>query len=396
MRLQSLLVAVAGLVLASSAIAQSLKPDEILSSVTVQPISEPNPVLGADGRVHLAYELVINNPGNVFVRLDKVEAVDDAGKSLSSLQGEELAKMMHLYSGRDRQLPPGGTAIVFIDVGFAENDKLPQSVSARIHAFRENAGADGKPTPLPADAPVTASYSFTGSATAIGKPAAVVEPPLRGTGWVAADGCCDTVTAHRGAVMAVNGRLRVPERFAIDWIRLDANSRLFTGNAEDLASYSFYGAEVHAAADGVVVNLYDQADEQIPSQPARGIVPANIGGNMLVTDIGNGAYAFYAHLQRGSLRVKLGDRVKAGQVIGLVGNTGNSTAPHLHFQLMDGPSPLNANSLPFVLTRFSGQGVLAPGNEEELEQGAGARIEPRWRGDHVNQLPLNDQVVDFQ
>ncbi|MEW9306156.1 M23 family metallopeptidase [Labrys neptuniae] len=395
MRFQSLLVAVAGLLAVTAAIAQSLKPDEILSSVTVQPISEPNSVLGADGRVHLAYELVINNPGNVFVRLDKVEAVDDAGKSLSSLQGEGLAKMMHLYGGRDRQLPPGGTAIVFMDVGFATNDKLPQHVSARINAFRENEGADGKPVPLPADAPISAQYSFIGGTTAIGKPAVVVEPPLRGTGWVAADGCCDTVTAHRGAVMAVNGRLRVPERFAIDWIKLDAGSRLFTGNAQDPASYSFYGAEVHAAADGVVVNLYDQADEQVPSQPARGIVPANIGGNMLVTDIGNGAFAFYAHLQRRSLRVKLGERVKAGQVIGLVGNTGNSTAPHLHFQLMDGPSPLNANSLPFVLTRFSGQGVLAPGNEEELEQGAVARIEPRWRGDHVNQLPLNDQVVDF-
>ncbi|MGO4336108.1 M23 family metallopeptidase [Labrys sp. KB_33_2] len=396
MRFLSLSVACAGLLAASAAMAQSLKPDEILSSVTVQPISEPNPVLGADGRVHLAYELVINNPGNVFVRLDKVEAIDDAGKSLSSLEGEELAKMMHLYSGRDRQLPPGGTAIVFMDVGFARDDKLAQRVSARIEAFRENAGADGKPTPLPADAPVSAHYSFIGGATTVGKPAVVVEPPLRGTGWVAADGCCDAVTAHRGAVMAVNGRLRIPERFAIDWIRLDAGSRLFTGNAQDLASYSFYGAEVHAAADGVVVNLYDQADEQIPSQPARGIVPANIGGNMLVTDIGNGAFAFYAHLQRGSLRAKLGDRVKAGQVIGRVGNTGNSTAPHLHFQLMDGPSPLNANSLPFVLTRFSGQGVLAPGNEEELEQGAVARIEPRWRGEHANQLPLNDQVVDFQ
>ena len=395
MRFQSLLVAIAGLLAVTAAIAQSLKPDEILSSVTVQPISEPNPVLGADGRVHLAYELVINNPGNVFVRLDKVEAVDEAGKSLSSLQGEGLAKMMHLYSGSDRQLPPGGTAIVFMDVDFAANDELPQHVSARIEASRENEGADGKPVPLPADAPISAQYSFIGGTTAIGKPAVVVEPPLRGAGWVAADGCCDTVTAHRGAVMAVNGRLRVPERFAIDWIRLDAGSRLFTGNAQDLASYSFYGAEVHAAADGVVVNLYDQADEQVPSQPARGIVPANIGGNMLVTDIGNGAFAFYAHLQRGSLKVKLGDKVGTGQVLGLLGNTGNSTAPHLHFHLMDGPSPLDANGLPFVFTRFSSPGTIAPGSDDQLEQGGVVKIDPRLRGNHEKQLPLNDQIVDF-
>ena len=229
----------------------------------------------------------------------------------------------------------------------------------------------------------------------MGKSAIVVEPPLEGDGWVAVNGCCDAITSHRGAVMAINGQLRVPERFAIDWVKLDDSGRLFTGDVSKLESYAYYGAPIHAAADGVVVNLYDETDEQVPGADAKGITMENIGGNMLVVDIGDGAFAFYAHLQRGSLKVKLGDRVTTGQVIGLLGNTGNSTAPHLHFHIMDGPSPLDANGLPFVFTHFSSRGVLAAGSDDWIEKGSPATIEGRLAGDHARELPLNDQVVDF-
>ena len=183
-------------------------------------------------------------------------------------------------------------------------------------------------------------------------------------------------------------------RFAIDWIQMDTGDRVFDGDVSKLESYPYYGAEVHSVADGVVVNVYDEADEQTPGA-IKGITTENIGGNMLAIDIGGGAYAFYAHMQRGSLKVKLGDRVKAGDVIGLLGNTGNTTGPHLHFHLMDGPSPLDANGLPFVFTRFSSPGV-AEVTEDTFEKGSPVRIDAsRLAGDHRDQLPLNNQVVDF-
>ncbi|QJP14972.1 M23 family metallopeptidase [Starkeya sp. ORNL1] len=395
MRSFAMLAMTALLLFAPAALAQSLKPDEVFSSIAVRAISDPNPVLGTDGRVHLAYELFVTNPSRLFVSLDKVEAVDEAGQSRWTIEGDGLAAMTAMYGGEGRMLSPGGSASVFMDVSFADGEAPPPSVKARITATRQAAGKDGKPMAQPADAPLPSTFSFIGAAVTIGKPAVVVEPPLKGAGWMALNGCCDAVTSHRGAVMAINGRLRVPERFAIDWIKLDDAGRVFTGDASKLDSYAYYGTPIHAAADGVVVNLYDEADEQVPGMDARGITPESIGGNMLVVDIGGGAYAFYAHLQRGSLKVKLGDRVKVGQVIGLLGNTGNTDAPHLHFHVMDGPSPLDANGLPFVFTHFSSRGILSSGLDDLLEKGKPAKIDPRFTGEHRNQLPLNNEVVDF-
>jgi hypothetical protein len=243
-----------------------------------------------------------------------------------------------------------------------------------------------------------ATVTFTVAPVTVGAaPAIVVAPPLRGKNWIAVNGCCDAVTSHRGAVMAINGLLRVPERFAIDWLQLDAQDRLYTGPIDVLQSYAFFGVPVYAAADGTVVNRYDNTGEQVPGSPAKGITPESIGGNMLVIDMGGGRYAFYAHLQPGSLKVKLGDKVKTGDVIALLGNTGNTDAPHLHFHVMDGISPLDANGLPFVFTQFTGQGVLdVKGLEGLFDKGMPAVIDRALlAGPHRNQLPLNNQVVDF-
>ena len=75
-------------------------------------------------------------------------------------------------------------------------------------------------------------------------------------------------------------------------------------------------------------------------------------------NIGGGVYAFYAHLQPGSLRVKPGDKVRRGQVVGLVGNSGNSTEPHLHFHVSDANSPLGCEGLPYGLNSFEVQGRI--------------------------------------
>jgi murein DD-endopeptidase MepM/ murein hydrolase activator NlpD len=77
-------------------------------------------------------------------------------------------------------------------------------------------------------------------------------------------------------------------------------------------------------------------------------------------DIGNGAYAFYAHLIKASLLVKPGDKVTKGQPIAKLGNTGNANASHLHFQIMNGPSAIASPGTPYLIDSFDYQGQISP------------------------------------
>jgi murein DD-endopeptidase MepM/ murein hydrolase activator NlpD len=120
-----------------------------------------------------------------------------------------------------------------------------------------------------------------------------------------------------------------------------------------------------APAAGTVVRAHDrERDHWSRTSPAamcyllvEGMVrellgPGRILGNHLVLDLGGGVYAALAHLRRGSVRVRPGDRVAAGQPLAECGNSGNSSEPHLHFQLMDHPSVLLAAGLPLRFARY--------------------------------------------
>ena len=395
---RSALCAAALAMAACAARAQSLAANEVFSSIGVSVVAPPNPVLGADNRIHLAYELIASNTSGLFITLDKVEAMDKQQHVLQSLAGEALVSMLRVPGAKAATMAPGGSAIIFMDTSFPAGSALPDSIAPRLTITRQIAGPDGKPAPFPPTEPLPATISFVGPLTAVASaPAVAIDPPLRGPRWLSANGCCDVITSHRGAVMAINGVQRAPERFAIDWVQLQPDNRLYAGDRAKLESYGYFGVPVYAVADGIVVNLYDQATEQVPGAPAKGITTENIGGNMLVVDIGGGHFAFFAHLQPGSLRVKLGDHVTKGQVIALLGNTGNSDAPHLHFHVMDGKSPLDANGLPFVLTNFVGRGVVddaSLGPVFDSGEPAVVRTGP-MDGAHRDRLPLNNELVDF-
>jgi murein DD-endopeptidase MepM/ murein hydrolase activator NlpD len=121
---------------------------------------------------------------------------------------------------------------------------------------------------------------------------------------------------------------------------------------------------------------------------------ADAGGNHVVVALGNGIYAFYAHLIPGSVKVRVGQRDKVGQPLGLLGNSGNSNAPHLHFQLMDGPSPLGAEGIPYRFSHFTAEGRLA-NLPQFFGPGDKARLTATPHGPKRGELPLNLQVIDF-
>jgi murein DD-endopeptidase MepM/ murein hydrolase activator NlpD len=126
-----------------------------------------------------------------------------------------------------------------------------------------------------------------------------------------------------------------------------------SGNVSLAKNYFGYGKEIYSVADGIVVDTLDGlADiETIFSPPP--VTSATAAGNYVIVDIGNRKYACYAHMIPGSVRVKKGDTVKEGQVLGLMGNSGNSDLPHLHFQVVtDTPSFLGAEGYPHVYRSF--------------------------------------------
>jgi murein DD-endopeptidase MepM/ murein hydrolase activator NlpD len=121
-------------------------------------------------------------------------------------------------------------------------------------------------------------------------------------------------------------------------------------------------------------------------------------GNHVILDLGNGNYALYAHMKPGSVRVHAGQTVTPGQVIGLVGNSGNTIAPHLHFQLMNRPLSLASNGLPYEINAFQIT-AISPGTKEfdEAEaNGTPLAVKPLTPPDHVtNALPLDQLIISF-
>jgi len=119
----------------------------------------------------------------------------------------------------------------------------------------------------------------------------------------------------------------------------------------------------------------------------------------VTVDIGSGTYALYAHLAPGSVKVKQGDRVRVGQILGKLGSSGNSDAPHLHFQIMDSASPFNTNGLPFVFKQMNYQGHLDGSVDpvmDSLIEGMGANIDTSSAGRRQQQMPLTFDVINFQ
>ena len=222
---------------------------------------------------------------------------------------------------------------------------------------------------------------------AIGKGAVEISSPLHGEHWLAANGPSNT-SGHRRALIPIDGHAAIAQRFAIDWVKLRDDGKTFQGDEKDNKSYLAYGNEAYAVADGVVTETKDGIPENVPGIDSRAvpITLETVGGNHVILDIGGGHFAFYAHLQPGSLRVKLGEKVRRGQVVGLVGNSGNSTEPHLHFHIENGSSPLGAEGLPYSLASFE---VVGRGEGWKPADAKGpAEV-------HKNEIPTENEVVNF-
>lgn len=167
------------------------------------------------------------------------------------------------------------------------------------------------------------------------------------------------------------------------------------GDDANISNWLGYGSEVLAVADATVAAAVDDLTESPTISENGPVALENVSGNYVTLDLGGGRYAFYEHLKHGSITVKRGDRVRSGQVIGLLGNSGSSSSgPHLHFHIADASDELAAEGLPYVFRNFEVVGAY-----EGVETfRTGARWDPpspAAAGKRSLELPGANSVVLF-
>jgi len=334
----------------------------------------------ADGKWHLVYELHVANMYKweyAFTRIEVVSA-DATQKTLATFSGADLDGM-YSHPGlpnaeKVSKLAPGEFGAVFLWVTFDKLEDIPAAIAERI-----SVKIGDYPEAL----------SIVTPPTSVDKnPVVVISSPLAGGDWVAANGPSNT-SQHRRALIPINGHAYISQRFAIDWVQVYPDGKTYQGDPSDNKSYRAYGAEIHAVADGVVTQVGDGIPQNTPGAKSLAvpITLETIGGNHVIMEIGSGLFAFYAHMQPGSLRVKVGDKVTRGQVLGLLGNTGNSSEPHLHFQICNANSELGSEGLPYAFASFEVQGKVE-GDKMSMFPGGPLK--------HEMEIPTEDEIVRFQ
>ena len=342
----------------------------------------------ADGKTHFSYELRITNIDRREVKITGVEVIaDSTGPSLLSLNDSAVKAAtrlagMPVAGGDSRTLASGRQTLLYLWVTVPSGGATPSRLRHRISYTTVDSATS------PVTESVEAFYVPVRTLTL-----ATISTPFADGPWVAVNGPSNT-SGHRRTAIPLGGEAQIGQRFATDWIKLGPDGRAFKGDSLINANWYGYGVPVVAVADGIVTATKDGIIENVPFSPkmAVPITLETVGGNHVILDVGGGYYAFYAHLVPGSVKVKVGDRVKKGQQVGLLGNSGNSTAPHLHFHMGDKNSPLGSEGLPFLFDKFELLDWPKSGFGEMLK-GWKATAAPVA---HKKEVILENMIVRFQ
>jgi len=333
----------------------------------------------------LVYELRLVNFADAPLHVARIESVDaDGGATIDDLRGAALARAFGAAPGiacdaTACTVAPRVQATAYFWSALRAGARAPRALRHRV-AFAN--GADS-----------AASLVEGGDARVATGPPPKLGPPLAGGPWVAVY-APDMARGHRRVAYAVDGRARIPGRFAIDWMKVDTQGRLAHGDASRVANWYGYGAEVLAVADATVAATRDDVAESATTEGAASPPIGDASGNYVALDLGDGRFAFYEHLKPGSVRVNIGDRVRRGQVIAQLGFTGHSTGPHLHFHVADANATLAAEGLPYALDGFE----LLGGYASIDAFGRGEPWLPLAAGlaaGRADELPAANAVVEF-
>lgn len=376
---------------------------DALSPLVITAIApDPVPVTGTDGKVHVVYELAVLNFSPRVATLTRLETLDGGpdGTVLATVDRAALAE--RTVVAMDPELTPnpvipvGRTGLIVVDDLYDNRASVPASVTHQLTASFATLTPEyqeGYSRLWPSGDSIS---QIGGPVTTSRQAPLVIGPPVSGSGWLLTNGCCGFST-HR-AMLPYAGRINAGERFAIDWTKIDptADPRTIAAYLKPAAGgvaarnedYLSYGEAVLAVADGTVVKAVADVPDTVTEtgKLPTDVAFADLGGNVVVLDIGDGVYASYFHLAPGSPTVKVGDKVAKGKVVGRLGNSGNSSGTHLHFQLQRSPAAHLGDNVPFEISTFTFLGSVAEASGFTPGPNAGPR---------TDQLPLAGDVVGF-
>jgi hypothetical protein len=314
-------------------------------------MTSPMPVKGTDDKIHVTYELLLTNATTLPFRLDGLEVVDPESDETLLVEDDERLPQTVTRLGASAGGEPGSgsvlidaaeTWIAWLDVALDADAAVPATLEHRAQ------GAivvpEGEPREF--DVVIGTTPVDPGPATAVGVPVA------DGI-WMMSEGCCRDDTHHRRGFAPVNGQALVPQRFAIDFYLLDEEHRSWEGDPSEITSYFSYQQPIVAAAAGTVVRALDGVPNttSLPEPPPIPPIEQTVGNHVII-EIAPGLYTLYGHMDPGSVRVEVGDRVEKGQELGLIGSSGNSTTPHLHFHLQTAETFFPSDGVPYVFDEF--------------------------------------------
>ncbi len=331
------------------------------------------------------YELHLTNFDVVPLMLKQISIFGT--RENATLKGEKLSTAMirigaptimmtpgvtSAGSSNTRTLDPGGRNVVFLWIELPANQSVPASLRHQLVFSSAPAGTEKTRDATLEDFPVPVDHD----------PVPVLSPPFDGGIWLAGHGPAND-SDHRRGIFAIDGHIYSPERFAIDWVKVGPNGDTHHDDASKNENWWGWREPVLAVADGKITEVVDEFPDNTPC-----VLPPvtldNIDGNHIVLQIARDRFVTYAHLQRGSIKVRSGDHVRRGEVLALLGNSGNATAAHLHLQVTDQNSVLQSQGVPFVFAAFT---YLGPGSDYPEKQ-----VYEPWG----NSIPPGDGVLKFE
>lgn len=344
-------------------------------SIQMQVIYQPA-LIPQNGRQIAYYEIQLMNFSKDTFLLKNLQVINISDSSIHhSYRDSVLAdKLYTVQRMADKNtILPGAIGVLYLEIDTNE-DKLDITHRLQLAPYKNP----------------TATFEVIGAALNLKASSLILGTPLKGT-WAAIYNPA-WATGHRRTVFTVDGKARIPGRYAIDFIKVNAEGNHAIGEENEIKNWLGYGSDVYAVADGEVCTVVNSfAESATISGHKNTTIPTEKGaGCFLSVKIGDSIYSFYEHLKPGSIVVSPGQKIKKGDRIAALGYTGHSMGPHLHFHIANNNSSLGAEGIPFTFEEFTNIGhyddISTLGKKKWIAD------EPKKLN---NQRPLPNSVIVF-